>query len=150
MAYLKKVATDLGLTIYYMDTDCIALSGELPLEFIGKKLGKLKLEHVFKEVVYLAPKVYAGKTDTYEYSKVKGLKNHINFDELKPLLTKDRSLILNQEKWYKNIGEGHISIKNEIYTLMITENKRKLIFNKDNIFVDTEPFVLNNEEIVRD
>lgn len=149
MSQLKQIALLLGLIIFYMDTDSLALSGLLPPEFVGKELGKMKLEHVFNEVIFLAPKVYGGKNDSYEYTKVKGLKNHITFNELKPLLTKDNSLTLNQEKWFKNIGKGHISIKKELYTLMITENKRHLIFNKDNVFVDTKPFVLSKGEVIQ-
>nr|YP_010691085.1 DNA polymerase [Phellinus igniarius]WBU93186.1 DNA polymerase [Phellinus igniarius] len=150
MSQLKQIALVLGLIIFYMDTDSLAISGLLPPEFVSKELGKLKLEHVFNEVVFLAPKVYGGKTDSYENTKVKGLKNHITFNELKPLLTKDNSLTLNQEKWLKNIGKGHISVKKELYTLMITENKRQLIFNKDNVFVDTKPLVLSKGEVVQD
>lgn len=141
MSILKKVAQDLGLTIYYMDTDCLALSGKLDPIYISLELGKLKLEHVFDKVIYLAPKVYAGKTDSYEISRVKGLKNHISFDELEPLLKKDQTLSFNQNKWYKNIGKGYISIKNEVYTLMLTHNKRELIFDKMNVFIDTRPFI---------
>nr|YP_010470517.1 hypothetical protein N4M07_mgp047 [Inonotus hispidus]UVF38005.1 hypothetical protein [Inonotus hispidus] len=134
-----------------MDTECIALSGELPADFVGKELGKLKLKQVFNEVIFLAPKVYGGKTDSYENTKVKGLKNHITFNELKPLLTKDNSLILNQDKLSKNISKGNISIKKESYTLMITENKRKLklIFDQNNVFINTEPIVLNNGDVVQ-
>lgn len=59
-------------------------------------------------------------------------KNVISFSDLKTLLNKDSKLRIYQEKWYKNISEGNIQIKNEIYTLMITDNKRHLIFDKNN------------------
>lgn len=148
MSRLKSVASSLNLIIYYMDTDCLALSGELDPKFIGTDLGLLKLEHVFNEVIYLAPKVYSGKADGYEYTKVKGLKESITFDELKTILKKGESIKLTQEKWYKNIGEAHISVKDEIYTLMLTDNKRELIFNNNNVFVDTKPLKLINGELV--
>ena len=150
MSKLKKLALDLGLTIYYMDTDSFAVSGELDPTLVGKELGKLKLEHVFNEVVYLAPKVYAGKTDNYEVSRVKGLKDKISFFEIKPLLKKDSTLVLKQDKMFKNLSEAHIFVQEEIYTLMLTENKRELIFNKDNIFIDTKPYILYNGDLIKD
>jgi hypothetical protein len=61
------------------------------------------------------------------------------------LLNKDKSLDLHQEKWFKFIKDSNILIKDEIYTLTPTENKRqliyKLIYNK-NKFVNTKPFIL--------
>nr|YP_010697740.1 hypothetical protein P1R16_mgp05 [Porodaedalea niemelaei]WCF76636.1 hypothetical protein [Porodaedalea niemelaei] len=144
MSYLKNIAQLQDLTILYMDTDSLSLNGKLDPKYIGTELGKLKLEHIFNEVIYLAPKVYAGKTDTYEYVKVKGLKNHISFDQMKPLLNKDESLQINQDKWYKHIDEGLIAVKNEIYTLMLTDNKRELLFTADGIFKDINPYVLSN------
>ena len=70
-------------------------------------------------------------------------KNKIKFNDLKPLLIKNNSIKLNQEKWFKNIGQGNISIKDEIYTLMLTENKRELIFDNNNIFIETKPIKIN-------
>nr|YP_009690259.1 DNA polymerase family B [Porodaedalea pini]QEG57039.1 DNA polymerase family B [Porodaedalea pini] len=148
MSLLKKSALSSNLDIFYMDTDSLSLNGELDPKFIGTELGKLKLEHIFNEVIYLAPKVYAGKTDTYEYVKIKGLKNPISFDEMKPLLNKGDSLQINQEKWYKHINEGLITVKNEIYTLMLTDNKRELLFTADGIFTDTNPYVLSNGSLL--
>jgi len=52
-----------------------------------------------------------GTTDGYEYLKVKGLKNPIKFEQLLPLLNKNSKLKVNQEKWYKNISKGNITIK---------------------------------------
>ena len=64
-------------------------------------------------------------------------KDAINF------ANKNNSIKLNQEKWFKNIGQGNISIKDEIYTLMLTENKRELIFDNNNIFIETKPIKIN-------
>jgi len=48
----------------------------------------MKLEAILEEAVYLAPKVYGGRTRDSEYVKVKGLKNPISYNELKSLLKK--------------------------------------------------------------
>ena len=88
-----------------MDTDSMVVNKPLPDWMVSKtELGKFKLEHFIKEGVFLAPKVYALKTsDGEEIIKVKGLaqntiKNDLNFDLMKSLLQKDKSLILNQIK----------------------------------------------------
>jgi hypothetical protein len=52
----------------------------------------MKLENIFTEAVYLAPKVYGGLTLNYEVVKIKGLKNPVSFKELLPLLYKNKSL----------------------------------------------------------
>jgi len=134
--------------LFYSDTDSIDTNVLLDPKYVGNELGQLKLEHFFSEAVYLAPKVYGGITPKYEIVKIKGLKNPIPYKELLPLLYKNKTLELKQEKWLKDIGKGHISIHNEIYTLMVTENKRKLIYDKDNKFIETKPLKIKNEIII--
>ena len=149
MSQLKQIAIDSGLTIFYMDTDSIALSGSLADKFVSnKKLGLLKLEHVFNEVVYLAPKVYAGRATDYDYIKVKGSKLPLSFEQIKSLLTKDEKVVIHQDKWYKHIDQGFIKINREDYTLMLTDNKRKLIFDNNGNFINTTPYILNTDKII--
>ena len=160
---MSKFKTMDDLTLYYSDTDSIDIDKPLDPLYIGSELGKMKLEHIFDDALFLAPKVYGGITshcqlpayaghandnDSYEYVKVKGLKNPVSFDQLKPLLIKDANL--NPEKWYRNISEGNIKILPEIYTLMINNHyhdngqKRSLIYDNTNKFVDTSPIILNH------
>ena len=63
------------------------------------------------------------------------------------LLEKDSSLEVTQEKWFRSLTEGTISIKDQLYTLKVTEAKRKLIY-QDNRLVKTEPLTINNNEIL--
>jgi hypothetical protein len=53
-----------------------------------------------------------------------------------------------QEKWYSDITNGRFYIKDEIYTLMVTDNKRKLLYDNENKFYDTLPLKLENGEII--
>jgi DNA polymerase type B, organellar and viral len=99
------------LTLYYTDTDSIDIDQPLDPKYVDKELGKMKLEHIFKEAVFLAPKVYGGITSEYELVKVKGLKNPVSYNELKTLLVKDTSLKVNQDKWYRDMSQGLIKIK---------------------------------------
>jgi hypothetical protein len=81
-----------------LETDSIDMNKPLDPEFVGKELGKMKLEHIFKKVVYLAPKVYGGMTDDYEYVKIKGAKVPVAFVDLEPLLYKSKTLDISQSK----------------------------------------------------
>lgn len=146
--YMSKFKKFSHLNIYYTDTDSIDVDQELDPKYVGEELGQMKLEHTFKEAIFLAPKVYGGLTDKYEYVKIKGLKNPIPYSNLKGLLKKDSKLEIEQDKWYRDISKGEINIKNEIYTLMVTDNKRKLIYDQNNILVDTAPLFLKDGEII--
>lgn len=143
--HMSKFKTMTDYTIYYTDTDSIDINKPLPEEFIGRELGLMKLEHVFKEAIFLAPKVYGGVTENYEYVKVKGLKNPISYSQLKPLLYKNTNLEIAQDKWYRSIANGHITIREEVYTLMINNTKRTLMYDTTNKFYDTKPLCLNTK-----
>ena len=111
---------------------------------VGKHLGQMVLEKEYKEFVALALKVYGGILNNgKEFTKIKGFKNSISFDNLKSLLEENKSLELNQTKWFRFIDKGSISIKSQIYTLVPTANKRNLIY-KDNKLVSSKAFVLVN------
>nr|YP_009690455.1 DNA polymerase family B [Schizopora paradoxa]QEG57235.1 DNA polymerase family B [Schizopora paradoxa] len=132
--------------LYYTDTDSIFCDKELPLSFIGKALGKMKLEHTLNNFVALAPKVYGG-IDLLgkSFTKVKGLKNTITFTQLSELLSKPKEDIkpFTQEKWYKDYIQGTIEVKQIPYILTPTQNKRILIY-KDNKLIGTESIELKD------
>jgi hypothetical protein len=69
----------------------------------------------------------------------------ISFNSLKSLLLKDSKLDLNQEKWFKSISDGSISVKNQIYSLMATDNKRQLIYDK-HMLLGTKPYTIDNSK----
>ena len=140
MSYFKNRE---DFNLYYSDTDSMCTDKPLDPKYIGDELGQFKLEHSFDEAVFLAPKVWGGKTEYYETVKVKGLKNPVKFELLKTLLKKGNSLQNPNEIWYKDISKGHIFVKEEIYTLSVTENKRQLIFDGNNNFVDTKSIHIN-------
>lgn len=68
--------------------------------------------------MFLTPKVYGGITEGVcqsgqEITKVKGLKNKVSFGDLESLLTKKSPMKLNQEKWFKDIEKGKITVKEQ-------------------------------------
>lgn len=169
--YMSKIKNLPDLTLYYSDTDSAIINKPLNPKLVGTELGLFKLEYVFDKGLFLCPKVYAmqwkdEKGDTKEVIKVKGLKTPVNlngeklliknsnddpdsigFNELKVLLTKNNIIENPQGKWYRSFSDAYISIKDETYTLMLTDNKRKLIY-KDNIFINTEPYIYEDNKII--
>jgi DNA polymerase elongation subunit (family B) len=78
-----------NFNLYYSDTDSIYIDKPLPDEFISSTvLGKLKLENIIINGIFLAPKVYYLQTvDGKVIYKVKGLKHEVeltleNFESL--------------------------------------------------------------------
>jgi DNA polymerase type B, organellar and viral len=86
MENLKKFCMVNNIKIFYFDTDSIFTDKPLPDFMVGKELGQLKLEYIFKEAVFLGPKIYAGVTTDNNYiCKVKGFKNKVSFNDMKSL-----------------------------------------------------------------
>jgi len=135
--------------LYYTDTDSLFTDKPLGEEFMGAGLGQFKLEKIYSKIYFVAPKVYGGITNEgVEVTKVKGLKNPVSVNDLKELLIKNNSVVINQAKWFKSIEKGNITIKDQLYTLTATENKRELVY-ENGIMVGTKPFVikeLNQDE----
>jgi hypothetical protein len=142
--------------LYYSDTDSIFIDDLLPESMIGKAMGQLKLEYVIKKAVFIAPKVYALiLEDGTEVIKIKGLNSEaikdegLNFDSMSQLLNQDSSRELNQEKWFRSIKEGTITISDIAYTLKATANKRLPVFI-DGVYEKTVPFYYSEIESSKD
>jgi hypothetical protein len=144
--FMSEYKNNSKYILLYTDTDSAFIIGDFEQKLIGKELGQWKLENTFKKIIFLSPKVYCGITvDDKVVVKIKGFKNKIPFDDFKLLLQKGKSIDLAQEKWFKSIVKGNITIKDESYNLTATQNKRELIY-KDNILVGTRPFIINTVE----
>jgi hypothetical protein len=48
----------------------------------------------------------------------------------------------------KFLNKGQIEVLEQVYTLQVTDNKRKLIYNKNNKLISTKAFKINNKEII--
>ena len=136
-----------NFNLYYSDTDSGVTDAPLPEYLVGGELGQLKLEHNISKAVFLAPKVYGLlTTDGTEIIKVKGIVNElladIHFQDLQDLLFKDSSKEFSQEKWFKKVLEGDITVNEVAYTLKSTSNKRRSIYI-ENIFSNTKPYNYN-------
>lgn len=141
MSYFKN---NPDLNLYYSDTDSAVVDKQLPDNMVGTALGQMKLEHVIKKAVFLAPKVYGFiDINDNEIIKAKGLtKNtikNITVNDLDSLLIKDSIKLYQQDKAFKNLFTSDYEIIKSIYTLKATSNKRELIY-VNNKFIKTKPF----------
>jgi len=140
-----------GYTVYYSDTDSVVLDKLLSQELVGKELGQIKLEYEIISGVFLIAKGYGILTTDFKEPivvKIKGLKNPISYFSLLSLLYKQNKIDEYQEKWYRDWTQGLINVQNEINTLVVTTNKRLLIYDCCQKLIDTKPFILENGKII--
>jgi len=89
---------DLGIEVYYMDTDSMVVNKAIPLELIGNTLGLFKLEHEIDHAYFISPKLYALKTTDGELIvKAKGIGSKLNYNQFETLIT-NKSIVQTQER----------------------------------------------------
>nr|AGJ98066.1 truncated plasmid-related DNA polymerase [Glomus sp. DAOM 240422] len=113
----KLAALELGLEIYYSDTDSLVTNGPLPPEMINSTiLGKLKLEHKIKEGIFVMPKVYYLETSEGKIvTKTKGLPGKLNKEQYLQLLEGQNLNDLLITKWQRSLKDSKVQIlRNEI------------------------------------
>ena len=117
----------------------------------------MKLETTCSKAIFLAPhlKWVYGLLDinNNQIIKVKGLNPKfligLKLNDLEKLLVKNSNIKLLQDKWFRSIKEGNITIMEQLYNLQVTDNKRKLIYNNDGMLIGTSPYIINeNKEII--
>lgn len=151
----KQAAAENG-TLLYSDTDSIITSAPLDDSLLGPQLGQLKLENVAEKGVFLSAKVYALHNVTIngvsvpDIIKAKGLKKAVNltFQDYVRLLDKKEVYRTYQEKWFRNMGEGSIMIKNLTSMMRINEGKRVVVTNLQDQFIDTWNIIFEDNKIV--
>jgi len=150
--HMSQFKNNSEYNLYYSDTDSIYIDKALQDDLVNSKiLGKMKLENVITKAIFLAPKVYYLETeDGKVIYKVKGLSHEIELtkNDFENLLCKDAFLEKLQTKWKKHIEEGNISVIDQLYTLQVTDNKRKLIYNENNKLIGSNPYIINKDEII--
>jgi hypothetical protein len=149
--HMSQFKNNPSINLYYTDTDSIYTDSDLDESFIDNKvLGKLKLENIGSKAIFLAPKVYCLLTKDGEFiHKVKGLNHEIDltFKDFENLLNKDLKIEKTQVKWKRSLNEGKINILEQLYTLKVTENKRKLIY-KNSKLVGTKAYKIASDKTI--
>jgi DNA polymerase type B, organellar and viral len=148
--HMSQFKNNLDYKLYYSDTDSAYFDKPLAKDMVSNTiLGKMKLENVLTKAIFLAPKTYCLLTeDDKLIYKVKGFSHDIELtmDDFESLLFKESVLKKLQTKWNKHISEGHIKVIDQLYTLKVTENKRKLIYDNNNKLITTVPYVINKDK----
>uniref|UniRef100_P22374 Probable DNA polymerase n=1 Tax=Ascobolus immersus TaxID=5191 RepID=DPOM_ASCIM len=148
--YLIKYADNL----YAVDTDGIKVDTEIDKKYVSdKELGLMKHEYTFKEAVFVAPKVYGGLFDKpyknkVEIVKVKGLKEPIQYSDLKDVYIKSLLKLFIILNFLRQLALSTIVIKEQPYSLRVSSFKRVLVFNESGKIISTLPLKLENDKIV--
>ena len=71
---------ELGIEIFYMDTDSIVTNAPLPADLIGNELRLFKLEQDVAKGYFISPKLYALQTTNGNFIvKAKGIGSKLEF-----------------------------------------------------------------------
>jgi hypothetical protein len=150
--HMSQFKNNPKINLYYTDTDSIYTDSDIDDYLIDPKiLGKLKLEYICNKAIFLAPKVYCLETfDNKLIYKVKGLKHEIELtmNDFETLLNKDVFIKKDHTKWIRNLSKGQIQLLEQVYTLKVTDSKRKLIY-KNNKLIATKPYKMNTSKVRR-
>jgi hypothetical protein len=148
--HMSQFKNNPDFNLYYTDTDSAYTDSPMPDHLVNSKvLGKLKLENICNKAIFLAPKVYYLETNVgVIIYKVKGLSHNIKLTikDFENLLFKDALLKKEQTKWFRNLTSAQIKLSKQVYTLTVTDNKRELIYNKNNKLIGTKPYIINNKK----
>jgi hypothetical protein len=142
------------IILYYTDTDSIYVDEDSKINpnlIDNRILGKLKLEYTCKKAIFLSPKVYCLLTeDDKIIYKVKGLKHDVELtmNDFELLLFKESILKKTQNKLRKFLNKSHIEVLESVYTLQVTDSKRKLVYNENNKLIATDNYKITNEKII--
>jgi len=119
----KLLALKLGYELFYSDTDSLMISGQLPEEYISSTvLGKMKLEHQFKEAFFVMPKVYYLDYGDSQVYKCKGFPGDLTRADFEGLYNGE-TLDLKVTKWSKDRVEGKVFIKSDLpYKLKVFDS----------------------------
>lgn len=144
--FMHKIFTrlqQLGVNVYYTDTDSIVVDRPLPEDLVGYGIGEFKL--VFgniKEAYFPLPKIYGFKLQNdSEIIKFKGINsNKTNLDQIISLLN-SISIDIQDTREFKNYIYSTYTEKNVTLTIQGSHsyNKRERILI-DDLWVDTKPF----------
>ena len=152
MTKIKLEILKLGGNIYYSDTDSLVIDIDLNiinLKLVGKELGQFKLEYTIKEGYFISNKTYCLVLNNNKtIIKTKGvLKESLTLEDFKTMYLKSKNVsgiktytTTDYTKGYVSIDEKEITLSHDVY------KKREKVFNKENLWVNTKPLIINNVE----
>lgn len=54
-----------------------------------------------------------------------------------------------EDKWFRNISESKINILDQLYTIKVTNNKRRLIYDVNSKLIGTKSYIINREKVIK-
>jgi hypothetical protein len=132
--------------IFYTDTDSIHTSCTYPPEYVSStELGKLKLENIASEAIYLSPKMYFQKLlDGSHIYKAKGLtKQNIDAHQYEVLYKSPSFVSEFVHNFMRDFNTFSVHKKIVSFTHTGDFLKRQKVFNTDGQWIATEPLKIN-------
>ena len=157
MSKIKLYCLENNIQIYYMDTDSLVTDKHLPDDLVGNDIGQFKLEYVLKKAYFISAKTYClliKKESNKQFGMVKVIKAKGVLKNI--LLLKDFKDMYNyidvntiKRSSVKNLEQGSVVIEDIPLNLNHnTYKKREKIYNNNNLWVDTRPWrIINNNKI---
>jgi len=135
MMELKLLLIKLGIKLYYTDTDSFFVDKELPSYLIGDDLGQLKDELSggwIKKGYFLGVKKYGYLDDNNKtHSIFSGVeRNSLTFNEIEQIAKGVSLTKPSTAKFYKNINNLNIIIKESLQTTISYNTRKTLLNNK--------------------
>lgn len=147
--HMSQFKNNLDYNLYYTDTDSVYIDAPLSDELVNSKiLGKMKLENKINKAIFLSPKVYYLETvDGKIIYKVKGLSHETQLSkhDFENLLFKNAFIEKTHTKWFRSLSNAEIQLLEQVYTLKVTDNKRRLIYKKGKL-INTIPYIINEDK----
>jgi hypothetical protein len=147
MLTILKEILKTGGSVYYMDTDSIVLDRPLDSKWLGKSLGKFKLEYVIDEAYFISNKTYClilknGKT----IIKCKGINtDSLTVKEFKDMYFTAKDTYASKISSKTNLSKGSVTIEEkQILIQHDVYRKREKIFNSKGLWINTKPLLYNN------
>ena len=135
MLELKMLLSKLGIKLYYTDTDSLFVDKEIPNYLIGNELGQLKDELKggwIKKGYFLGIKKYGYIDDNnVTHSIFSGVeRNSLTWNEIEQVAKGITIVKPSPARFFKNIENLNINIKNNLNTSILANPRKKLMFNK--------------------
>lgn len=138
-----------GGELYYSDTDSIVTNRKLPDEMVGRDLGQLKLEYNIKKASFIPSKTYMLELhDGKRIKKAKGVSSDsLDKSDYKNMYFKNQDVEATKGDTHINYERGTVNIKTKQAMLHYNAyTKRQKIYNNNNLWVDTMPFVYDDKK----